>query len=796
MSVFSQNYPGQETNAPWRAAAASRIEQYRKSNLTVVVTDGTGQPVPDALVEIRMKRHAFGFGSAVASQRMLGTDSDSVIYRKRVKELFSKVVMEYDLQWGSWEGNRMRGWSGVHWLRQEGFPVRGHNLVWPGWDRMPADVQTLSNNPTALRTRIDNHITELARAFAGQLVDWDVLNEPYSEHDVIDVLGNAEMIRWFQLARAADSNAVLYLNDYNVLENNDTGHRNAFMNTARYLLTNGAPLGGLGLQSHFGTSLTGIDELYNRLQQFSTLGLPLQITEFDIAHTNEVLQAEYMRDFMTIVFSHPSVTGILMWGFWEGRHWRPTAALYRLDWSIKPNGTVWRDLVLRDWWTTDTGPADVDGIRSIRGFKGDYVVRVTGNGRTRETGVRLLANEVVSVVLGDEPTVTLTAPAPDSVALSGVPVSLGATAEDPENTVSHVDFLIDEQVVSTSTQSPYFATWTPTSTGYFKLSARAVDASGLEAVSAMWLKVEQPPSVKIGARAGQSLPLAVGKQAAQQATLYYSTNLLNWSALTTNATSTTNFTFNHANALLKAQGFYRVGVPGVALNSALLNELVSYWPMDAMEGAGLRDYMGGNHLFANRLTNANIAAGRYGGAVTFNGIDQFAGLYHARDHGLPAYSGKYTIAFWVRGNPGQADKRIVAEGFDGSPTPVFDIGTHQAGTDGTADVFIRNDDNTYPHNHTRTLATVLDGQWHHVVWVDSGGTVFVYVDGIRDGQNFNYAPGTLNPNTFALGALVRNTVGFYFAGTLDEVAVWHRALGPSEVIDVKEGHLRRHLGIP
>lgn len=796
LSSFSQNYPGQETNAAWRAAAASRIEQHRKANVTVVVTDSTGQPVPGAQIEVRMKRHAFGFGSAVATQRMLGSDDDSVMYRNLVKKLFSKVVMEYDLQWGSWENNRMRGWSGVQWLRQEGFPLRGHNLVWPGWDRMPADVQTLASNPAALRARIDNHVTELVRAFRGQLVEWDVLNEPYSEHDVMDVLGSGEMVRWFQLAREADPNAVLYLNDYNVLENNDTGHRNAFMNTARYLLTNGAPLGGLGLQGHFGTTLTGIDELYTRLDQFSTLGLPLQVTEFDIAHTNEVLQADYMRDFMTIVFSHPSVTGIVMWGFWEGRHWRPTAALYRQDWSIKPNGIVWNNLVLTNWWTTDIGTAAIDGVRTIRAFKGDYVVRVTGNGRTHEVNVPVYSHQLVSVVLGEAPEVSFTSPALGAIALAGVPTSLMVTVSDADNAVRSVEYLVDGEIVAMSTEAPYAASWTPASVGYVSLSARAVDVSGLESVATMLVKVEQAPQVSVGPRIDENFRLTVRKEPGQEAILLHSTNLLNWSALTTNVTSATNFVFNHANALTRSHGFYRAGVRSIDLKPGLLPELVSYWPLDAMDGAGVSDVRGGNHLFLNRLTQTNIVAGRFGGALALNGIDQFAGLYHAGDHGLPAYSQKYTIAFWVKGNPGQADRRIFAEASDTSPTPIFDIGSHQSGTDGAADIFMRNDDNTYPHNHSRSFAAILDGQWHHVAWVDTGGAVAFYVDGVRDGRNFNYTPGQLTPNTFALGALLRNSTGSYFAGAIDEVAVWHRALSAGEVLAVRDGQLRRLFAIP
>lgn len=34
-----------------------------------------------------------------------------------------------------------------------------------------------------------------------------------------------------------------------------------------------------------------------------------------------------------------------LWGFWAGDHWIPHAALFRRDWSIKPNGRVYQDLV-------------------------------------------------------------------------------------------------------------------------------------------------------------------------------------------------------------------------------------------------------------------------------------------------------------------------------------------------------------------------------------------------------------------------------------------------------------------
>jgi GH35 family endo-1,4-beta-xylanase len=99
------------------------------------------------------------------------------------------------------------------------------------------------------------------------------------------------------------------------------------------------------LQAHFGWGLPAIEDVYNRLNSFAKLGKTFAITEFDVNVTDEQLQADFLRDFLTVAFSHPGISSFLMWGFWESEHWLPNAALYRKDWSIKPNGQAWLDLV-------------------------------------------------------------------------------------------------------------------------------------------------------------------------------------------------------------------------------------------------------------------------------------------------------------------------------------------------------------------------------------------------------------------------------------------------------------------
>ena len=94
------------------------------------------------------------------------------------------------------------------------------------------------------------------------------------------------------------------------------------------------------MQGHFGTDLTPISRVYNILERFAELDKEIKITEFDINTTQRDVQADYTRDFMTILFSHSSVKSILVWGFWASRHWNPEAAFYEKDWTIRPHGEV------------------------------------------------------------------------------------------------------------------------------------------------------------------------------------------------------------------------------------------------------------------------------------------------------------------------------------------------------------------------------------------------------------------------------------------------------------------------
>jgi GH35 family endo-1,4-beta-xylanase len=406
LPVTTITYRGMEPDAPWRAAAAERIDKLRKAPLSVLVTDAAGKPLVDAEVKVTLNEHAFGFGTCVPAGRIVSTNPADERFKAVVTELFNVATLENDLKWvplaGDWGGafTLARATAAVDWLSSKGLDVRGHVLVWPGWQNLPKSLRALEGDATKLRAEVDKHVRETATAMKGKVVHWDVLNEPYDNHDLIDLLGNDVMTDWFKAARASDPDAKLFVNDYAILSGGGgtTPHRDHYEKTIRMLLDKGAPLDGIGMQGHFGNSLTSPEDLTQILDRFAKFNKTIWVTEYDINIDNEGLAAGYTRDFYTTLFSHPAVGGIVMWGFWDGSHWKNNAPLYRRDWSLKPAGEAYRELVKKLWYTDQTLRTDPQGTISLRGFLGTYDIVVTAKGQSKTAKATLVAGGAKVVV--------------------------------------------------------------------------------------------------------------------------------------------------------------------------------------------------------------------------------------------------------------------------------------------------------------------------------------------------------------------------------------------------------------
>ena len=256
---------------------------------------------------------------------------------------------------------------------------------------MPKDVAGLEGKPDALRKRILDHVRDEVGAFKGQIAEWDVVNEPVTNTDVQRALGNGILAETFKAAREADPQARLFINDYGILSHGgtDAEHQDAYYRTIRELLDAKAPVQGIGMQGHFNEQLTPITKVWEILNRFGALGLPIEITEHDINAWDDEVMADYTRDFMTAVFAHSATSGFITWGFWEKGHWIPNAAQWTGAWQLRGHGKVWYDLVFKKWWTSVNTETGKGGVAKVRGFLGDYTIEARSGSKKKTVTAKL-----------------------------------------------------------------------------------------------------------------------------------------------------------------------------------------------------------------------------------------------------------------------------------------------------------------------------------------------------------------------------------------------------------------------
>ena len=235
-------YAGRSGTDTWRSDADARINANRMGNLTVNVTDSNGSPINGAVVQLRQKKQDFKFGTAVSGYDNLlsGTTTEALKYQSEIKRLFNTVVVENNLKWPDFLNNRTLGIDSANWAVNNGLYLRGHNIVWPSRDYVPASVWSqydsilASQGATAaanyLRTTVRDRVADAASTLRGIAGEWDVVNEPYANHDVMDILGNDELLEWFRIYRANDPTGKRVLNDYDIFARNggNTDHRTNF----------------------------------------------------------------------------------------------------------------------------------------------------------------------------------------------------------------------------------------------------------------------------------------------------------------------------------------------------------------------------------------------------------------------------------------------------------------------------------------------------------------------------------------------------------------------------------------
>lgn len=236
--------------------------------------------------------------------------------------------------------------------------------------------------------------------------NWEAGKYPLSE--------TPDVIEWaFGLARQYFPNTPLLINDAVLLPRvEDRGH--PYCALIRENLEKGVGIDKIVMQNQQYTGVSAHNDgeyedqirrdsplsdparIYRGLDTMASLGLPLEIGEvtvptFGEGEAYEELQADLLRLWYSIWFSHPAVDGITYWNTPDGYahtfhdDWvenRCRGGLFRHDLTPKKSADTLRKLFSEEWRTEGTFQTDEGGEVTFRGFFGDYAAQVVSGGHT------------------------------------------------------------------------------------------------------------------------------------------------------------------------------------------------------------------------------------------------------------------------------------------------------------------------------------------------------------------------------------------------------------------------------
>lgn len=178
-----------------------------------------------------------------------------------------------------------------------------------------------------MQSVITTHITNEVTHYKGQCYTWDVVNEALDDSgnyrtDVFyNILGKDYIPFAFKAAAAADADAKLYYNDYNI--ESAGAKATAAINIVKGIQSAGGRIDGVGLQGHFIVGSTPSKaSLISALQSFTALGVEVAYTELDVRHSSvpasASAQQQQATDYVTVVSACLSVkncVGVTVWDF-------------------------------------------------------------------------------------------------------------------------------------------------------------------------------------------------------------------------------------------------------------------------------------------------------------------------------------------------------------------------------------------------------------------------------------------------------------------------------------------------
>jgi endo-1,4-beta-xylanase len=268
---------------------------------------------------------------------------------------WNQVTPENAGKWGSVESTRdVMNWGELDraydYAKDYGFPFRFHVLVWakqqPPWIDSLDSLQQAEEVEEWIRLAGERYPDADYVEVVNEAIEWS----PWDYYPSYrNALGGAGVTGWdwviwaFEKARQYFPNAKLYLNEYQLFGGNKS--------IATYLkivnlLKERNLIDGVCEQGHFIENV-GAKTIQRVLDQLAGTGLPIQITELHIQFKDDAQQLAKYQALFPVMWKHPSVEGITLWGYREGEIYYTDGYLVRDDGTERP-AMEW----LREYVTT------------------------------------------------------------------------------------------------------------------------------------------------------------------------------------------------------------------------------------------------------------------------------------------------------------------------------------------------------------------------------------------------------------------------------------------------------------
>ncbi len=175
----------------------------------------------------------------------------------------------------------------VQFGEKNGMFIVGHTLVWHSqtsrWIFVDENGQDVDRDE--LLARMKHHIDTVVGRYKGRVKGWDVVNEALNDDGTLrqskwlQIIGEDYIEKAFEYAHAADPDAELYYNDYNM---HRADKAQGAVRIVKNLLDKGLRVDGIGMQGHWGLNYPTVEEAEASIRAFGDLGVHVMITELDI----------------------------------------------------------------------------------------------------------------------------------------------------------------------------------------------------------------------------------------------------------------------------------------------------------------------------------------------------------------------------------------------------------------------------------------------------------------------------------------------------------------------------------